>query len=78
MVTGTIIQSLTRFNACRSYVNRLLMYRQPVWTCEATGRSNLTYEQALESEGRDEHNRAEFRFCETLRKRMLHRIQFRK
>ena len=54
------------------------MYRQPIWTCEATGRSNLTYEQALESEGRDEHNRAEFRFCEALRKRMLHRIQFRK
>lgn len=31
----------------------------------------------MESEGRDERNRAEFRFCETLRRRILHRILFR-
>ncbi|KAI9322215.1 ATP-utilizing chromatin assembly and remodelling N-terminal-domain-containing protein [Dichotomocladium elegans] len=64
------------FTNYESYVNRLMLYRQPVWTCEATGRQNLTYEQALESEGQDEQNRAEFRFCETLRRRMLQRIQF--
>ena len=55
-----------------------MLYHQPLWTCEATGRSNLTYEQALESEGRDEQNRAEFRFCEVLRKRILYNVQFRK
>ncbi|KAG2225366.1 hypothetical protein INT45_005610 [Circinella minor] len=53
-----------------------MLYHQPLWTCEATGRSNLTYEQALESEGRDEQNRAEFRFCEVLRKRILYNVQF--
>ncbi|KAI8146739.1 ATP-utilizing chromatin assembly and remodelling N-terminal-domain-containing protein [Fennellomyces sp. T-0311] len=64
------------FTNYEAYINRLMLYHQPIWTCEATGRANLTYEQALESEGRDEHNRAEFRFCEVLRKRILFHVQF--
>lgn len=53
------------------------MYRQPIWECEATGRQNLTYEQALESE-KTEHDRAEFKFCQPLRIHILNRIKFRK
>ncbi|XP_051127035.1 uncharacterized protein LOC127248630 [Andrographis paniculata] len=32
------------------YVKRLNFYRQRVWTCKATGKGNLTYEEALISE----------------------------
>ncbi|KAJ1675386.1 hypothetical protein EV182_001370, partial [Spiromyces aspiralis] len=32
------------------YLERLQMYRQPVWTCEVTGKSGLTYEEASRSE----------------------------
>ncbi|KAI8365402.1 uncharacterized protein BYT42DRAFT_618771 [Radiomyces spectabilis] len=54
-----------------------MLYQQSIWECEVTGRRNLTYEQALESERIDDDRyRAEFRFCEVLRKRMLLRIQF--
>lgn len=27
-----------------------MLYKKPVWTCELTGKMNLTYEEALESE----------------------------
>ncbi|KAI9020042.1 ATP-utilizing chromatin assembly and remodelling N-terminal-domain-containing protein [Phycomyces nitens] len=63
------------FTSYESYINRLALYQQPIWQCEVTGRQNLTYEQALESESGDD-NRAEFRFCITLRKHMLDRVQF--
>ncbi|RCH97679.1 hypothetical protein CU098_002438, partial [Rhizopus stolonifer] len=53
----------------------LNLYHQAIWECEATGRKNLTYEQALESE-RTEHDRAEYKLCYALRKQMLHRVQF--
>ncbi|KAG0192120.1 hypothetical protein DFQ28_010119 [Apophysomyces sp. BC1034] len=52
-----------------------MFYLQPHWQCELTGRQNLTYEQALESE-RAYCYRAEFQFCEALRKRILRRLQF--
>ncbi|KHN47428.1 DDT domain-containing protein [Glycine soja] len=32
------------------YLNRLNQYRQRVWTCKITGKSGLTYEEALVSE----------------------------
>ena len=32
------------------YLNRINLYRQRVWTCKSTGKSNLTYEEALVSE----------------------------
>lgn len=60
----------------RSYINKLSLYHQPIWECEATGKKNLTYEQALESE-RSEHDRAEFKFCQALRVHILNRIKFR-
>ncbi|XP_003575146.1 DDT domain-containing protein DDB_G0282237 [Brachypodium distachyon] len=34
----------------QEYVKRLNLYRQRVWTCKASGKSNLTFEEALVSE----------------------------
>lgn len=39
--------SLTRTS---DYLNRLNQYRKRVWTCKVTGKTGLTYEQALVSE----------------------------
>ncbi|KAI8639433.1 hypothetical protein BD408DRAFT_392367 [Parasitella parasitica] len=50
-------------------------YLQAIWECERTGRTNLTYEQALESE-KNEHDRAEYLFPEVLRKSILNKVQF--
>lgn len=63
------------FTNYESYINKLSLYHQPIWECEATGKMNLTYEQALESE-RSEHDRAEFKFCQALRVHILNRIKF--
>ncbi|RLM65315.1 hypothetical protein C2845_PM16G08200 [Panicum miliaceum] len=35
------------FRYYQEYLNRLNLYRQKVWTCEVSGKSNLTYEEAL-------------------------------
>uniref|UniRef100_A0A1D1ZJD0 DDT domain-containing protein DDB_G0282237 n=3 Tax=Anthurium amnicola TaxID=1678845 RepID=A0A1D1ZJD0_9ARAE len=40
------------FRDYQEYLNRLNLYRQRVWTCKATGKANLTYEEALVSERR--------------------------
>lgn len=32
------------------YLNRINLYRQRVWTCKVTGKTNLTFEEALVSE----------------------------
>jgi hypothetical protein len=58
------------------YLHRLMLYRQPIWQCETTGRSNLTYAQALESE-RKEKERVGDRFPERLKAGVLKRLQFR-
>lgn len=63
-------------NVIRSYITKLTLYHQAIWECEATGKQNLTYEQALESE-KTEHDRAEFKFCQALRINILNRIKFR-
>lgn len=34
----------------KEYLNRLNLYRRRVWTCKTTGKTNLTYEEALISE----------------------------
>uniref|UniRef100_A0A7N0TNB0 DDT domain-containing protein n=1 Tax=Kalanchoe fedtschenkoi TaxID=63787 RepID=A0A7N0TNB0_KALFE len=34
------------------YLNRMNLYRQRLWTCKMTGKSNLTFEEALVSEQR--------------------------
>ncbi|KAG1053790.1 hypothetical protein G6F43_004152 [Rhizopus delemar] len=63
------------FDNYEDYINKLSLYHQAIWECEVTGRQNLTYEQALESE-RMEASRVEFKFSEVLRKMMLIRAQF--
>ncbi|XP_073003097.1 uncharacterized protein [Typha latifolia] len=40
------------FRDYQEYLKRLNLYRQRVWTCKVTGKSNLTYEEALVSERR--------------------------
>jgi len=42
-----MVGSLTRTS---DYLNRLNQYRQRVWTCKVTGKTGLTYEEALVSE----------------------------
>lgn len=53
------------------------LYRKPIWQCESTGKSNLTYEQALESE-KVEKERVQDKLPEQLQKRVLLHVQFRK
>ncbi|KAL5982940.1 hypothetical protein ACLOJK_017020 [Asimina triloba] len=38
------------FTQSREYLNRINLYRQRVWTCNVTGKMNLTFEEALVSE----------------------------
>ncbi|PIA47207.1 hypothetical protein AQUCO_01400117v1, partial [Aquilegia coerulea] len=38
------------FKDYQEYLNRVNLYRQRLWTCKITGKSNLTYEEALVSE----------------------------
>ncbi|KAI3435422.1 uncharacterized protein J3R85_006019 [Psidium guajava] len=38
------------FRDYQGYLNRINLYRQRLWTCKISGKSNLTYEEALVSE----------------------------
>ncbi|KAJ4761743.1 DDT domain-containing protein [Rhynchospora pubera] len=40
------------FRDYQEYLKRLNLYRQRIWTCKVTGKTNLTYEEALVSEHR--------------------------
>ncbi|KAL3844805.1 hypothetical protein ACJIZ3_002208 [Penstemon smallii] len=40
------------FRSYNEYLKRINLYRKNVWTCKATGKSNLTYEEALVSENK--------------------------
>lgn len=40
------------FRDYQGYLNRINLYRQRLWTCKISGKSNLTYEEALVSEKR--------------------------
>ncbi|GER49664.1 DDT domain-containing protein [Striga asiatica] len=40
------------FRSYNEYLKRINIYRKRVWTCKATGKGNLTYEEALASEER--------------------------
>ncbi|XP_024534608.1 DDT domain-containing protein DDB_G0282237 [Selaginella moellendorffii] len=40
------------FRDYQEYLNRMKLYRQKVWTCKVTGKTNLDYEQALSSESK--------------------------
>ncbi|KAI8373223.1 ATP-utilizing chromatin assembly and remodelling N-terminal-domain-containing protein [Radiomyces spectabilis] len=58
-----------------TYLQRYSLYKRPIWQCESTGRSNLTYAQALESE-RLEKERVQDKLSGQLQKRVLERVQF--
>lgn len=53
------------------------LYRKPIWQCESTGKSNLTYKEALESE-KVEKEKVQDKLPEQLQKRVLLHVQFRK
>ncbi|KAJ3315236.1 hypothetical protein HDV04_003629 [Boothiomyces sp. JEL0838] len=38
------------FTSYQEYYDRIVLYRQKIWTCEMTNKQNLTYKAALESE----------------------------
>ncbi|KAI3451649.1 hypothetical protein Pfo_008314 [Paulownia fortunei] len=38
------------FRSYNEYLKRINLYRKRIWTCKATGKGNLTYEEALVSE----------------------------
>lgn len=40
------------FRDYQEYLKRINLYRQRIWTCKVTGKTNLTYEEALVSEQR--------------------------
>ncbi|KAL6520010.1 hypothetical protein OROHE_017153 [Orobanche hederae] len=40
------------FRDYKEYLKRINLYRKRVWTCKATGKGNLTYEEAVVSEGK--------------------------
>eukprot|EP01048_Picozoa_sp_COSAG05_P013236 COSAG05_NODE_1390_length_5002_cov_2.478075_1_plen_726_part_00 len=62
------------FARYEDYVDRLMLYRQRVWTCEFTNASNMTFEEALMSElGATRHIDA---FPQTHFKTLLEKTQF--
>src|SRR5687768_2655975 len=38
------------YRECREYIERLILYKQPIWACKITHKQNLTYFEALDSE----------------------------
>ncbi|KAF9927852.1 hypothetical protein FBU30_002815 [Linnemannia zychae] len=63
------------FTTYEDYINRYLFYKQKSWQCETTGKSGLTYEEALESEHK-EKNMVANNFPAQLRKPLLEFVQF--
>lgn len=61
----------------REYLKRTSLYKKPIWQCEATGKQNLTYMEALKSE-REEKERTGNKLSLELQKQVLLHIQFRK
>uniref|UniRef100_J3LY46 DDT domain-containing protein n=1 Tax=Oryza brachyantha TaxID=4533 RepID=J3LY46_ORYBR len=62
------------FRDYHKYLNRVNLYRERVWTCKVSGKSNLTYEEALVSE----HHAAEKaqKLPRELIEPVLHMIQY--
>ncbi|KAI8985902.1 ATP-utilizing chromatin assembly and remodelling N-terminal-domain-containing protein [Pilobolus umbonatus] len=69
--------SLTReiFSDYSLYLKRIALYKKPIWQCESTGKSNLTYSEALESE-RLEKERLQDKLPVELQKQILLHVQF--
>ncbi|ORY95624.1 ATP-utilizing chromatin assembly and remodelling N-terminal-domain-containing protein [Syncephalastrum racemosum] len=63
------------FTDYTTYLQRNALYKQPIWQCETTGRSNLTYKQALDME-KLEKERVQDKLPEELQRRVLQRAQF--
>ncbi|KAI9486439.1 MAG: ATP-utilizing chromatin assembly and remodelling N-terminal-domain-containing protein [Benjaminiella poitrasii] len=63
------------FTDYSEYIKRISLYRKPVWQCELTGKSNLTYRQALDSE-KAEKEHVQDKFPEQLQKGVLLHVQF--
>ncbi|KAF8923559.1 hypothetical protein BGZ58_002805 [Dissophora ornata] len=63
------------FTNYEDYINRFFFYQQKNWQCETTGKSGLTYEQALESEYKEKSMVAN-KFPPQLRKPLLEFVQF--
>ncbi|KAF9955385.1 hypothetical protein BGZ70_010259 [Mortierella alpina] len=63
------------FTTYEDYINRFFFYRQKTWQCETTGKSGLTYEEALESEHKEKSMVAN-KFPPQLRKPLLEFVQF--
>ncbi|KAF9976538.1 hypothetical protein BGZ73_008374 [Actinomortierella ambigua] len=57
------------------YINRYLFYQQKSWQCITTGKSGLTYEEAMESERKAQSTTAS-KFPSQLRKPLLEFVQF--
>ncbi|CAA2967409.1 Hypothetical predicted protein [Olea europaea subsp. europaea] len=62
------------FRDYSEYLKRINLYRKRVWTCKATGKTNLTYEEALVSE--KEAAEKIQNFPEELVPPVLHEVQF--
>ncbi|XP_010912638.1 uncharacterized protein [Elaeis guineensis] len=62
------------FQDYQEYLKRFNLYRQRVWTCKVTGKSNLTYEEALVSECHATEKVQQF--PEELMAPVLHMIQY--
>lgn len=60
----------------REYLKRINLYRQRVWTCKVTCKTNLTYEEALVSEQRATEKIQHF--PEELMAPVLHLVQYSK
>ncbi|KAI9362262.1 ATP-utilizing chromatin assembly and remodelling N-terminal-domain-containing protein [Pilaira anomala] len=63
------------FQDYSEYLKRIGLYRKRIWQCESTGKSNLTYKEALESE-RVEKERVQDKLPEQLQKQVLLHVQF--
>ncbi|KAI8366381.1 ATP-utilizing chromatin assembly and remodelling N-terminal-domain-containing protein [Choanephora cucurbitarum] len=63
------------FTDYSEYLKRISLYRRPIWQCEFTGKSSLTFKQALESE-KAEKERVSDKLPEPLQKRVLMHLQF--
>eukprot|EP01135_Chromosphaera_perkinsii_P005908 Nk52_evm3s371 gene=Nk52_evmTU3s371 len=57
-----------------AYINKLNSYRSRQWACKTTGKTNLTFEEALESE--HAYSKSLARFPETHLKEVLRCIQY--
>lgn len=62
-------------SGCRSYAQRLTFYNQPIFQDELTGKLNLTFFQAVQSE-REEAQKLHQRFPEALKRPILRAVQF--